>query len=151
MRTVFLLMLWLCSFSIFAASELTVFDHSGQKHGFSREQLLSLPQKEITTTLPWVEGLTVYSGVTLQTVLENIDLPISSQVTFVALNDYKIAVPKEDFDTYEPIIAIKKNGELMSVREKGPFWLIYPISANPETNTPDFHAKMIWQIRDIHL
>ncbi|OED74851.1 hypothetical protein A143_01120 [Vibrio splendidus ZS-139] len=151
MRTVFLLMLWLCSFSIFAASELMVFDHSGQKHGFSRDQLLSLPQKEITTTLPWVEGLTVYSGVTLQTVLKNMDLPISSRVTFVALNDYKIAVPKEDFDTYEPIIAIKKNGEFMSVREKGPFWLIYPLSANPETNTPDFHAKMIWQIRDIHL
>ncbi|MEZ9699285.1 hypothetical protein AB4455_22455 [Vibrio sp. 10N.261.46.E12] len=151
MRTVFLFVLWLCSFSIFAAAELTVFDHSGQKYGLSRDHLLSLPQKEITTTLPWVEGLTVYSGVTLQTVLENMDLPISSQVTFVALNDYKIAVPKEDFDNYEPIIAIKKNGEFMSVREKGPYWLIYPLSANPETNIPDFHAKMIWQIRDIHL
>ncbi|KAA8679785.1 hypothetical protein [Vibrio gigantis] len=151
MRTVFLFMIWLWSFSIFAASELTVFDHSGQKHGLSRDQLLSLPQTEITTTLPWVEGLTVYSGVTLQTVLENMDLPISPKVTFVALNDYKIAVPKEDFDTYEPIIAIKKNGEFMSVREKGPYWLIYPLSANPETDTPDFHAKMIWQIRDIHL
>ncbi|MEZ8116690.1 hypothetical protein [Vibrio splendidus] len=151
MRTVFLFVLWFCSFSIFAASELTVFDHSGKKYALSREQLLTLPQTEITTTLPWVEGLTVYSGVTLQTVLENMDLPISPQVTFVALNDYKIAVPKEDFDTYEPIIAIKKNGEFMSVREKGPYWLIYPISANPETNTPDFHAKMIWQIRDIHL
>ncbi|MEZ8859266.1 hypothetical protein [Vibrio sp. 10N.247.311.51] len=151
MRTVFLFVLWFCSFSIFAASELTVFDHSGKKHALSREQLLTLPQTEITTILPWVEGLTVYSGVTLQTVLENMDLPISPQVTFVALNDYKIAVPKEDFDTYEPIIAIKKNGEFMSVRQKGPYWLIYPISANPETNTPDFHAKMIWQIRDIHL
>ncbi|WP_299136048.1 hypothetical protein [uncultured Vibrio sp.] len=151
MRTVFLFVLGFWSFSIFAASELTVFDHSGKKHALSREQLLTLPQTEITTTLPWVEGLTVYSGVTLQAVLEDMDLPISPQVTFVALNDYKIAVPKEDFDTYEPIIAIKKNGEFMSVREKGPYWLIYPISANPETNTPDFHAKMIWQIRDIHL
>jgi hypothetical protein len=151
MRTVLLFALSLFSFSNFAASELTVFDHLGQKHELSREQLLLMPQKEITTSLPWVDGKSVYSGVTLQTILETIDLPISSQVTFVALNDYKIAVPKEDFDDYHPIIAIKQNGEFMSVRDKGPYWLIYPLSSNPSINNTDFHAKMIWQIRDIHL
>ncbi|MEZ8020918.1 hypothetical protein AB4393_13965 [Vibrio splendidus] len=151
MRVAFLVIFSLFSFSIFAASELTVFDHLGQKHKLSTEQLLLLPQTEIKTSLPWVEGTSVYSGVTLQTVLQTIDLPISSQVTFVALNDYKIAVPREDFDVYQPVIAIKQNGKLMSVRDKGPYWLIYPLSSNPEINTTDFHAKMIWQIRDIHL
>ncbi len=151
MRTVLLFMLSLCSFSIFAASQLTVFDHLGQKHQISRDQLLQLPQKEITTSLPWVDGKLVYSGVTLQTVLETMDLPIASQVTFVALNDYKIAVPKEDFYDYQPIIAIKQDGEFMSVRDKGPYWLIYPLSTRPDIDNTDFHAKMIWQIRDIHL
>ena len=151
MRTVLLFILSLCSFSIFAASQLTVFDHLGQKHQISRDQLLQLPQKEITTSLPWVDGELVYSGVTLQTVLEIMDLPIASQVTFVALNDYKIAVPKEDFYDYQPIIAIKQDGEFMSVRDKGPYWLIYPLSTRPDINNTDFHAKMIWQIRDIHL
>ncbi|PML49306.1 hypothetical protein BCT35_13415 [Vibrio lentus] len=151
MRTALLFILSLCSFSIFAASELTVFDHLGQKHQLSREQLLLLPQKEIKTTLPWVDGELVYSGVTLQTILETMDLPISSQVTFVALNDYKIAVPKEDFYDYQPIIAIKQNGQFMSVRDKGPYWLIYPLSSTPDIDNTDFHAKMIWQIRDIHL
>ncbi|CAK1693366.1 hypothetical protein FB440_1325 [Vibrio crassostreae] len=151
MRTALLFMLSLCSFSIFATSQLTVFDHLGQKHQISRDQLLQLPQKEITTSLPWVDGELVYSGVTLQTVLETMDLPIASQVTFVALNDYKIAVPKEDFYDYQPIIAIKQDGELMSVRDKGPYWLIYPLSTRPDIDNTDFHAKMIWQIRDIHL
>ncbi|MEZ8466385.1 hypothetical protein AB6D04_19135 [Vibrio splendidus] len=151
MRAALLFILSLCSFSIFAASELTIFDHLGQKHQFSREQLLLLPQKEITTSLPWLDGELVYSGVALQTVLETKDLPMTSQVTFVALNDYKIAVPKEDFDDYQPIIAIKQNGQFMSVREKGPYWLIYPLSSTPDIDNTDFHAKMIWQIRDIHL
>ncbi|MFA0056772.1 MULTISPECIES: hypothetical protein [Vibrio] len=151
MRTALLFILSLCSFSIFATSELTVFDHLGQKHQLSREQLLLLPQKEITTSLPWVDGKSVYSGVTLQTILETIDLPISSQVTFVALNDYKIAVPKEDFDDYHPIIAIKQDGKFMSVRDKGPYWLIYPLTSTPDIDNTDFHGKMIWQIRDIHL
>ncbi|MCG9542484.1 hypothetical protein L1D37_01685 [Vibrio sp. Isolate33] len=151
MRTALLLIFSFCSFSIFAASELTVFDHLGQKHEFSREQLLSLPQQEIATTLPWVDGESVYSGVTLLAVLESMDLPVSAQVTFVALNDYKVAVPKEDFYDYQPIIAIKQNGEFMSVRDKGPYWLIYPLSTRPDIDNTDFHAKMIWQIRDIHL
>lgn len=47
MRTALLFMLSLCSFSIFAASQLTVFDHLGQKHQLSREQLLQLPQKRL--------------------------------------------------------------------------------------------------------
>jgi hypothetical protein len=151
MRAALLFILSLCSFSIFSASELTIFDHLGQKHQFSREQLLLLPQQEISTSLPWVDGELVYSGVALQTVLETMDLPMASQVTFVALNDYKIAVPKEDFDDYQPIIAIKQNGQFMSVREKGPYWLIYPLSSTPDIDNTDFHAKMIWQIRDIHL
>ena len=117
----------------------------------TREQLLLLPQTEIKTVLPWAEGESVYSGVTLQAILETMDLSISPLVTFVALNDYKVAVPKEDFDDHQPIIAIKENGKFMSVRDKGPYWLIYPLSSQPDINNTDFHAKMIWQIRDIHL
>lgn len=151
MRTTLLFFLSLCSFSTLASSNLTVYDHTGQKHELSREQLLSLPQSEITTVLPWSEGESVYSGVTLQAVVEAVNLSVSSLVTFVALNDYKVTVPKEDFYDYQPIIAIKRDGKFMSVRDKGPYWLIYPLSSNPDINSTDFHAKSIWQIRDIHL
>ncbi|WP_411060646.1 hypothetical protein [Vibrio chagasii] len=151
MRTALLCFFSLCSFSIFASSGLTLFDHTGKKYELSREQLLLLPQTEIKTVLPWSEGESLYSGVTLQVILESIDLSMSSLVTIVALNDYKVAIPKEDFYDYQPIIAVKQNGEFMSVREKGPYWLIYPLSSQPDINNPDYHAKMIWQIRDIHL
>lgn len=151
MRTTILFFLSLCSFSILASSDLTVYDHMGKKHEMTREQLLLLPQTEIKTAIPWSEGESVYSGVTLQAILETMDLSISPLVTFVALNDYKVAVPKEDFDDHQPIIAIKENGKFMSVRDKGPYWLIYPLSSQPDINNTDFHAKMIWQIRDIHL
>ncbi|MCW0470047.1 hypothetical protein OH492_17340 [Vibrio chagasii] len=59
--------------------------------------------------------------------LRNHGLIAISLVTIVALNDYKVAVPKEDFDDYQPIIAIKQNGEFMSVRDKGPYWLDLPV------------------------
>ena len=151
MRTTLLFFLSLCSLSVCASSDLSIFDHSGKKRELSREQLLQLPQTEITTVHPWSEGEFVYSGVTLQVVLEAMDLRIPPFVTIVALNDYKVVVPQEDFYNYQPIIAIKQNGEFMSVRDKGPYWLIYPLSSKPDINRTDFHAKMIWQIRDILL
>ena len=66
MGTTLLAFIYSCSFPIFAAANLTVFDHLGQKHELSREQLLQLPQTEITTALPWSEGVSVHGGVTLQ-------------------------------------------------------------------------------------
>jgi len=151
MKSLSLLLLLFLPFVSVNASQLTIFDQSGKKHSLTREQLLSLPQHEISTELPWIEGQSSYSGVDLNEVLKSIDVSMSKHVTLVALNDYKISVPNEDFEKYKPIIAIKQDGEFMSVRDKGPFWLIYPLSSKPDINNTDFHAKMIWQIRDIHL
>lgn len=151
MRSTLFVFLLSYSLSVLASSNLSVFEHTGKKHELSREQLLQLPQTEITTALPWSEGESVYGGVTLQVVLEALELSMPPLVTIVALNDYKVAIPKEDFCDHQPIIAVKRNGQFMPVREKGPYWLIYPLSSKPEINNTDFHAKMIWQIRDIRL
>ena len=131
-------------------AELNVYDSAGEKHIFSTEKLLSMPQKTITTKLPWNETVSEYRGITMDTLLSEVNVSIHKQVTFIALNDYKISVPKEDFSEYEPVIAIKENGKLMSIREKGPYWLIFPVSTHPEIDNTDYHAKMIWQIKEVH-
>lgn len=151
MQTALLGFLLLCSFSVFGEPHLSVFDHSGQKYELSRDKLLSLPLTEITTAHPWSEGESIYEGVTLLAVVESMNLSVSSSVTFVALNNYKITIPKSDFYDYQPVIAIKQNGAFMSIRDKGPYWLIYPLSDRPDINNASFHTKMIWQLRDIYL
>ena len=65
MRSTLLVFLLSYSLSVLASSNLSVFEHTGKKHELSREQLLQLPQTEITTALPWSEGESVYGGVTL--------------------------------------------------------------------------------------
>ncbi|OZT82421.1 oxidoreductase, partial [Vibrio sp. 03_296] len=38
------------------------------------------------------------------------------------------------------------------VRDKGPFWLIYPQSSFPkELNIERYHSQMVWQLKQIHI
>ncbi len=37
----------------------------------------------------------------------------------------------------------------MTPRDKGPIWMIYPISKFPELNTEMYSSSAIWQLTDI--
>ncbi|MGR5117788.1 hypothetical protein ACPV5L_19565 [Vibrio astriarenae] len=149
MHKLWALVLSLLSFNALSF-DLTLIDKEGNKHSFTQEQLLELEQHQINTELPWIEGSAEFSGIYVQDLISQADLTMPEQITFVALNDYKVTVPSEDFTTIKPVFAIYKDGEAMSVRDKGPYWLVYPLSDRPEINEPDTHAKMIWQIKEIH-
>ena len=63
-----------------------------------------------------------------------------------ALNDYTSEIPIEDFAKYNPILAIKRNGDYMPVRDKGPLFIIYPYDSSPELNKQKFYSRSPWQI-----
>ncbi len=67
----------------------------------------------------------------------------------VAINDYAVELPAADAQDYDVLVAYRMNGAAMSVRDKGPLWVIYPISQHPELEGPDTDAKMIWQLREL--
>ena len=53
-------------------------------------------------------------------------------VRFTAANDYFVDIPTSDFRDYDAILAMEADGETLSRREKGPLWLMYPISDHAE-------------------
>ena len=61
-------------------------------------------------------------------------------VRFTAANDYFVDIPTSDFRDYDAILAMEADGKKLSRREKGPLWLMYPISDHPELQRPDLHA-----------
>lgn len=133
------------------AAALTIMDSNSQTEVYTIASLEQLPQSQITTELPWLKQSTTFTGVTLQTLLSTAKLKMPEVITFIALSNYRITIPRADFEKYQPIIAYKMNNQLISVSDKGPFWLIFPLSTYPEINNIDFHAKMIWQIKEIYL
>ncbi|MFM7446066.1 MAG: oxidoreductase, partial [Tabrizicola sp.] len=45
-----------------------------------------------------------------------------------------------------PILAYLQNGEPMSVREKGPLWVVYPYDLKAEYQTEVTFSRSIWQL-----
>lgn len=110
--------------------------------------LSSLPQYEIRTPSPWFKDETTFSGPLLQDVLTLVGAQ-GEQLRITALNDYAVDVPVSDARQYQPILAWKRNGLPMSVRDKGPLFLIYPYKDYPELRNDIYYGRAIWQIRSI--
>ncbi|VFB10773.1 oxidoreductase molybdopterin binding subunit [Aeromonas salmonicida] len=35
---------------------------------------------------------------------------------------------------------------MLTLRNKGPLWIIYPLSEYPELNKEVYHSRMVWQL-----
>jgi hypothetical protein len=112
----------------------------------SLSDLETLPQHQLTTANEFVDQPVTYRGPLARDVLALFDLDRAPIVRFTALNDYYIDVPTSDLHRYDVILAMEANGRRLSRRDKGPLWLMYPISDFPELSDPRYHARLIWQV-----
>ncbi len=119
--------------------------HDGSEVTLTLEELDALEQVEFSTTTIWTDGNVDFSGVSVWTVLGHADAA-GETLKMVALNDYSIEMPVKDLDEAAPIIATRMNGETMSVRDKGPFWVIYPFDLDPGYATETNHSRSVWQL-----
>ena len=72
-------------------------------------------------------------------------------ITATAINDYAVDIPASDADNPHVIVAIRMNGALMPVREKGPLWVVYPLTDEPALETEETKSKMIWQLNRLDI
>lgn len=118
---------------------------------YTFEELSALPQTEVTTDNDYVEEVTTFSGPRVIELFEEGAIEAGDELVLTALNDYSVTVPAADVLDYEVILAILMNGERMSVREKGPVWVIYPMDDNPELQEASYNDRLIWQLAKIRL
>ena len=110
--------------------------------------LRALPQKTVTTHTPWHDGAVSFSGPRLWDVLAPLK-PGGKTLHITALNDYSVDIPLSDLPRYQPVLAWQLNGKAISVRDKGPLFLIYPFDAYPELHNQLYYGRSIWQIKRI--
>lgn len=112
----------------------------------TQDELEALESRTYTTSNPYVNAPTEFTGPLLRDLLQQFDLTGVEALRLRAINDYAVTIPVQDIVQYDVIVAYAANGEPMSVREKGPLWVMYPISDNPELDDPIFHSRLIWQL-----
>lgn len=115
------------------------------KASFDAAMLERLGMVTIETNTPWYTGTMKFEGVPMSVLMKTVGSS-GTKLTAVALNDYTTEIPISDFDQYKPILAIKRNGEYMPVKDKGPLFIVYPYDSNPELKSQKFYSKSAWQV-----
>lgn len=99
---------------------------------------------------PWTKGVTEFSGPLLRNVLDAAGVHKGSKLIVKALNDYAAEVPLDD-SKIDTILATRMNGELMSIRDKGPVFLVYPFDLDPALYNEKYFARSVWQIKELEV
>lgn len=112
---------------------------------FDAEMLKAVGEVSFETTTPWTEGAQTFTGVPLHALLDELQIT-EGMLKATAINDYAIEIPVTDAVEGGPILAYLQNGEPMSVREKGPLWVVYPYDLKEEYQTEVTFSRSIWQL-----
>ncbi|MEP1768139.1 MAG: oxidoreductase [Sulfitobacter sp.] len=123
---------------------------NGDLYHFDREALMKLGLTTLKTTTIWTEGIQTFEGVSLSAFAAALGVKTGT-FRATAINDYTVEIPVSDAIQGGPIIAFKLNGDAMSVREKGPLWIVYPYDASAEYRTEVIYSRSIWQLDRIEV
>jgi len=123
---------------------------NGHEMTLTDDALLALSQHTINTENEFVDGMTAFTGPLARDVLALVGEG-GSMVVLTAVNDYAVEVPIEDFVNYDVVFAMSANGERFSRRDKGPIWVVYPMSDFAELQDPVYNARLIWQLVKVEI
>jgi hypothetical protein len=108
--------------------------------------LKALPQQTFMTKTPWYPDSVKFSGPLLRDVLALAKVK-GTDISAIALDDYKVQIPMSDAQQYDMILAHKINDETIPVKTKGPLFVVYPYDSKPELQALRFYERSIWQLK----
>lgn len=136
-----------CTGSLTLSQELEVVPISGGTPIIlSLDDLRGLGETELRTGNDFVDGERRFRGPLVRDVLHHAGAENTTLVRLTAANDYQVEIAAEEFMQYEVILALSMDGVPLSMRDKGPIWVIYPISENAELQDPVYNNRLIWQL-----
>jgi hypothetical protein len=128
---------------------ISVVNHEG-KAQFDLEMLSAIEPVEIKTSTIWTDGVHSFTGVPLNRLLEKLGVT-EGTLKMTAINDYMVELLVSDAVEGGPILAYAMDGEPMSVRDKGPLWVIYPFDSEKKFQSETYYSRAIWQLNRIEV
>ncbi|MBB5017505.1 hypothetical protein HNQ59_000774 [Chitinivorax tropicus] len=146
-------MKWLCLFSILCCASITSI-HAGEltiayrdhKEIYDDRQLESMPQTGIQTYTQWNPDDVHYEGPKLSHFLK---LRHANSVTVIAANGYVSSLPLADIERYQPILALSGNGRKLTIKEKGPYLIMFPYRQHSELRRVSRENLFVWYVKKI--
>lgn len=117
---------------------------------FDLQMLEALAGRTGKMETPWTKGQVTFSGPLLRSVIEAAGAH-GTKLKVVALNDYAADVPMGDSMELDTMLATRMDGQLMSVRDKGPLFLVYPFDKDSSLVNEKYFSRSVWQIKSIEV
>ena len=127
---------------------LVVVAPDGIEHTLHLDDLDAMEQVSFATTTQWTENEAVFSGVAVREILEEFGIE-GTVLRMSALNDYAVEMPLDELGDEVPIVATRIDGKVVPVREKGPYWVMFPFDRGPEFRTEVTYARSVWQLKSL--
>jgi hypothetical protein len=126
--------------------------HSNGPDGasFDAAMLQGLPGRTTIASTPWYPKKTSFEGPLGAALLDAVGAN-GTMLRVTALNDYVVEIPVSDFRAWPVILATKIEGIPISVREKGPIFVIYPFDEKPELYNELYFGRSAWQVKTIEV
>jgi len=112
---------------------------------FGLAELQAFPVVSFETETIWTEGVQQFTGVSLLALMSHLDIT-EGILELQAINDYVVEFPVSGAVEGGPIVAYERNGALMSRRDKGPLWIVFPYDSDPAYQTEEIFSKSVWQL-----
>ncbi|MBM1816343.1 molybdopterin-dependent oxidoreductase [Pseudosulfitobacter pseudonitzschiae] len=112
---------------------------------FDLEMLEDLDATTFETSTIWSEGTQTFQGVSLKVLADRLGID-GATLRATAINDYAVDIPLTDAVEGGPIIAYKMDDANMSVRDKGPLWIVYPYDSDAAYRSEVIYSRSIWQL-----
>ncbi|MFY0990528.1 molybdopterin-dependent oxidoreductase [Halomonas sp. C05BenzN] len=131
------------------SGEITTTNHDDEAR-FDRALLESLPRHRLSTSTVVTDGINHFEGFLMRDLLERVGAEGNTAVA-LALNDYLIEIPREDFYRYDVLVADTMDGERLTPRDKGPLWIVYPRDDHRELQDIRYDYRWVWQLYQLEI
>ena len=133
---------------------LRITNQSGATVLLSEDELLNLPRATIETQTAWTEGTHHFEGIALNDILKKVGIDANSynastQLRLTAWNDYIVDIPLRDAVDYKTLVAAFMDGKRLTIKDKGPYWLVYPRDSYSELQDSRFDHRWSWQLKEL--
>jgi hypothetical protein len=120
----------------------------GRSVGFDRAALAALGPVTVETSTPWTDGVRRFVGAPLGAVLAAAGVT-GERLRAHALNDYSAEMPVADTLARGAVLVWEMDGQALSVRDKGPLWILFDFDDEPAVRTDAYLARSVWQLNRI--
>lgn len=122
--------------------------NSGSMAEFDLAGLEALGLSSFKTSTPWHNNEITFEGVLLEKLMDVVGAKGKS-VKAIAWNDYTVTIPIDDFKRFGTLLALKRDGEYMTVRDKGPLFIVYPYNQDTQLQNQAYYTRSVWQLKKL--